>query len=537
MLRAGSNGLSPTSAISSSSAHPDFISPEAVDQVFDYASFMWDTADLWQQQNLSPTAYAQLDVNDSLGSTDLGGPASQINCTQLVPSISAVSQFSDSTRDLPSSHTSRSVDTVDFPPYRMRLVSENKPIEDHFLLEYFIRTPVPPILAQVETVHKWSTIRQLLIAMCNASAMVRYAIMAFAELLLRRQEGSWVHGAQNHYDKAVSELSNSAEMADITRHSKHRENLLATLFFLSYVDILESRVEMAHKNLKLAYALYKQGNKGEFRAVEIRLLSWLRLLDARAVSAGGDGFFLSDHDEALLVEASPSSLADEPDEHLEENTEGELEDLLFQMLYQPGIIFFQKVQSFMGRISKIDPWHRSRGTVDDETEVMNIAARISKDLKTLYESRPPLMDYAVSGKLTSAHVSPHLAATITRVFRTYLSNFYASRVHLHRVAYKALPLSGETSEALAAIKNLTKLMVNFQEDVEALPVNMLWPLLMLGSEEQNLDEREWIKLQIMCMEKVATFSAGTSCECLPPRVEKYTPRPPSVISTVSAPKS
>jgi hypothetical protein len=26
------------------------LSPEAVDQVFDYASFMWDTVDLWQQQ-------------------------------------------------------------------------------------------------------------------------------------------------------------------------------------------------------------------------------------------------------------------------------------------------------------------------------------------------------------------------------------------------------------------------------------------------------------------------------------------------------
>jgi hypothetical protein len=26
------------------------LSPEAVDQVFDYASFMWDTADLWQHQ-------------------------------------------------------------------------------------------------------------------------------------------------------------------------------------------------------------------------------------------------------------------------------------------------------------------------------------------------------------------------------------------------------------------------------------------------------------------------------------------------------
>jgi hypothetical protein len=77
----------------------------------------------------------------------------------------------------------------------------------------------------------------------------------------------------------------------------------------------------------------------------------------------------------------------------------------------------------MGRISKIDPWHRSRGTVEDETSVMNIASKISRDLHSLYENRPSLMDYAVAGTLTSEPVSANLACTITRAFRTYLSNF------------------------------------------------------------------------------------------------------------------
>ena len=77
-------------------------------------------------------------------------------------------------------------------------------------------------------------------------------------------------------------------------------------------------------------------------------------------------------------------------EEIRKQQEDDVEDMLFQVLYQPGIIFFQKVQSFMARISKIDPWHRSRGTVEDETEVMNIGSEIAADLRTLYEQRPPL---------------------------------------------------------------------------------------------------------------------------------------------------
>ncbi|KAL5425671.1 hypothetical protein PMIN04_002447 [Paraphaeosphaeria minitans] len=333
--------------------------------------------------------------------------------------------------------------------------------------------------------------------------------MAFSELLLRRQEGSWLHSTQNHYAKAMAELSKFEDVSTTSRPGHGRENLLATLFFLSYVDLLEGRVEAAHKCLKDAHTIFKQRDRAGFRTLEIRLLLWIRLVDARAVSAGGDGLFLSDQEEDLLVKPSPSSFQGDGDRD-EDTQDGDIEDVLFQLLYQPGIVFFQKVQSFMGRISKIDPWHRSRGTVEDETEVMNIAARISKDLWELYETRPPLMDFAIAGKLTTPHVSENLATTITTSFRSYLANFHASRIHLHRVAYKSLPLTNEASKALRSIRNLAKLMEKGLSEHEALPVNMLWPLLMLGSEEHSQTERAWIKEQIMRMEKVATNARITA---------------------------
>lgn len=103
---------------------------------------------------------------------------------------------------------------------------------------------------------------------------------------------------------------------------------------------------------------------------------------------------------------------------------------------RPAYFFFQKVQLFMGRVSKIDPWHRRRRTVEDETEVMLIAAAINRDIKSLWQQRPPLMDHAVAGRLSTL-LSPALAETITRTMRVFHANYYASFIHLHRVAYKS----------------------------------------------------------------------------------------------------
>ena len=349
--------------------------------------------------------------------------------------------------------------------------------------------------------------------MSNVSTMVRCAILAFSNLLCRR-DAPWVQCAPHHYESATSQLVAIGDLATMKSHSAPREHLLVTVFFLSYVDILEDRVQSAHVHLKRAFEIFQQGDKREFRPLELRLLSWIRLLDARVVSAGGDGLFLSDNCEAILVQPSPVSVIDvDNDGTQEEVRELDIEDVLFQVLYHPGIVFFQKVQSFMGRISNIDRWHRSRGTVEDETEVMNIALQILKDLRKLYDDRPALMDHAVAGHLVAPHVSQDLAFAITRAFRTYLSNYHASKVHLHRVAYKNLPLTRETEGALGQIRHLTRLMVAGQGPEDALPVSQLWPLLMLGSEEKEVVEREWIRGQILRMKRVAT-NAGITAQVL-----------------------
>ncbi|KAI6626458.1 hypothetical protein MCOR07_002470 [Pyricularia oryzae] len=500
---------------------PATLQASGVDQFFDYATFLWTDGGL--------LGHTELELD-----SDWMTPDNQGNVDLDFSLVSSATRPSESRAVRP---TGQSLSPPAAPGDETALQGA-----EGDLLRYFVNSVVPPLL-EVETQKKWNTMRHVLLSMATTSSMVRSAILAFASLLRCRRETPWMQTTQVHYQAASDELARAGDTSDqdLVKYSKKRKDLLATLFFLCYIDILEERMDTTHANLKRAYEVFSFGHESDFDPVEMQILSWIRLLDARAVSAGGDGLFLNDKDENLLVQPSPAT-ADNPDDELT-HPSNDIEDVLFELLYQPGHIFYQKVQSFMGRISKIDPWHRTRGTVEDETEVMNIAAAILKDLRALYDNRPKLMDHAVAGQLKAPHVSFEIAASVTRAFRAYLANFHASKVHLHRVAYKHLPLTADTKDALVQIRLLAQLMVDEFSDSDAqlspgqqntastgtetgqegtlisgplgqtsesLPVTLLWPLLMLGSEEKDPNEREWIRGQIIRMEKVASNARATA---------------------------
>lgn len=227
---------------------------------------------------------------------------------------------------------------------------------------------------------------------------------------------------------------------------------------LTLAQLLTETLPRAHANLREAYTIVQSANKMAFTVPERRLISWLRLLDARAVSTnGGEGLFLADTDETLFDASPAANTASGP-----ETQDLEIEEILFDVLYHPGIVFYQKVQSFVGRISRIDPWHRSRGTVQDETEVMALACQISKDLHDLYGQRPALMDHAVAGHLTEKHIAQNLAVALTRSFRTYLANYYASFLHLHRYFPKDSKLTHLLTNTESHMFNTRKLRMSLQ---------------------------------------------------------------------------
>ncbi|KAJ5440469.1 Protein of unknown function DUF3468 [Penicillium cf. griseofulvum] len=338
-------------------------------------------------------------------------------------------------------------------------------------VESSLHLHLPPILDPVENGPRCASARELLESMAASSTMLRSSIAAFEAIQSGNAGG--MADYQQHYDNAATELY-----------------VLATIFFLTYINFLTARLDLAYLNLGKAHNALQASERGALGSTELRIISWIRLLDARAASAGGEGVLVNDTSgiytctspqNSTSPSSTPQSMTSAPNPGAHE--------VIYDLLCQPGIAFFMEVQTITGRITRIAHNHRSRGSVEDETEVMAIAADILSDLSSLYDRRPPLTDHAVARSIGNDTLAEPLASTIVRSFQTYMANFYACYIHLHRVAHRHLVRSKAAVIALSKIKEIVHCMVNNNQSI---PVNMLWPLFLWGTEEDDYDEFQWI---------------------------------------------
>ncbi|KAE8373881.1 hypothetical protein BDV26DRAFT_284765 [Aspergillus bertholletiae] len=358
---------------------------------------------------------------------------------------------------------------------------------------------LPPILDPVENGPKSASAKALFSSLAASSPMVYCAIAAFARIQFSSTERKADYRA--YYDKAAYELSERVETPELveTPHALELRHVLATIFFLTYINLLTGELDLACSNLEKAHHVLQTAGVGALGPIEQRIVSWIRLLDARAASAGGEGLLVDDTSGivSLMTPSSPTSSSRSPGPVANSGPH----EVIYEMLCQPGIAFYQEVQTITVRITRIAHVHRSRGSVEDETEVMAIAANILRDLESLYHHRPTLMDYAVSGAIGEDTLAEPLASAIVRSFQTYLANFYACYIHLHRVAHRHLARSKIVVTAIDKIKEILHAMTN---STEYIPVNMLWPLFLWGSEEDDPNECQWILTTIRSLQDIVT---------------------------------
>ncbi|KAI1612750.1 fungal-specific transcription factor domain-containing protein [Exophiala viscosa] len=377
-------------------------------------------------------------------------------------------------------------------------------------LEASLASQLSPILEPVENGPRSDSVQALLDRMADCSPMVRYAMTAFTAI----QSDSASQKAKDYrqcYDKAANELSDRlhASTGPLTVDNDELRHVLATIFFLTYVDFLTDRLDLAHLHLANAHNVLQALEESAVGPIEQRIISWIRLLDARAAVAGGEGNLVNDTS-PIASSSARSTSASEPHMSRDFAANTGPRETIYNMLCQPGIEFFQEVQTITGRIARIGHDRRSRGSVEDETEVMAIAANILKDLSSLYGRRPAILDHALSEAIGVDILAEPLTLAIRRSFQTYVANFYTCYIHLHRVAHRHLPRSNLVMTAIGRVKDIMHSMVN---DGESIPVNMLWPLFMWGSEEDDEEESQWI-LKTMRSYRHAATNAGMAAELL-----------------------
>ncbi|CAK7203606.1 hypothetical protein SEUCBS139899_006343 [Sporothrix eucalyptigena] len=375
---------------------------------------------------------------------------------------------------------------------------------------------LPPILDPIENGPKCASVKALFQRMATASPMFRAALGAFAAIQTSSSSSTASTITRltykRYYDQAAQALAEQLDRMETGSKARPElPHILATIFFLTYINLLTGQLDMACANLEKAHrVLQVAGGVGALGPVEQRIVSWIRLLDARTASAGGTGHLVNDTSNIVypLTPSTPETTdaaGDSPDINSPSSTistSSSSQELIYEMLCQPGIVFFQEVQTLTVRITRIAHAHRSRGSVEDETEVMAIAGQILKDLAALYRRRPAIMDAVVEGRLLSegAILAPSLTSAIVRSYQTYLANFYACYIHLHRVAHRHLARSQHVVTAMQKIKE----MVHAMADDGHIMVNMLWPLFLWGSEEDDPEACRWILKTIRSLHHMVT---------------------------------
>jgi hypothetical protein len=273
------------------------------------------------------------------------------------------------------------------------------------------------------------------------------------------------------------------------------EIVLASIFFLCYVELTTTSAPTNSCELLLKAHQISNTARKPFTILATQLQTWLKLLDAKVVSAGGDGTHLLTTPDVQDLEGfgdGVSPIDNEQDMDSQDGEEAailETEDILYNSLNRLAYNFYLQVLTFSGRIAQLDQWHRSRGTVADEFEVMCAADKIVKDLGALWTRRPAIIDLADKGDQLRQHLSQDLALKIEQNLRTYSANFYSCYIYLQRVAHIHLPLTPQAKRALYKIIHLVEISV---QEGRTLSISMMWPLMMAACECKDSETREWL---------------------------------------------
>ncbi|GIJ99804.1 hypothetical protein Aspvir_003807 [Aspergillus viridinutans] len=384
--------------------------------------------------------------------------------------------------------------------------------EEH-LLAYFLNSEPPATIFGPVNL-EWKYVREVIVAQSGDFQPLRNSIYCFAEVHKAIREGSQPNSASTYHQQASLEgQSYIFEHVDEPTLVK----VFTTVFLLMLSESLSSPDLGRHGTsfLHSAYLLLQrfpdqiQSWTGFGRLV----VSWVSLLDVKSLIAGRDG-------DPLIELGSLAELSTEQNESSgaasgqSSTSSGIMDDrpidkkvsedyllskpgyLVYDAIVGPAFRFFVRAQQIIRRIVCIDLHHRSRGTLGDEFEVLQIAHRVGADLETLWNCRPPVLDVYDRPEELLDSLSQSVADEVCRTFRQYVANFLAIFIYLHRVAFAIYPRTDRVNRAVDQIIQLAT--AESASTQRHLPVSFFWPLFIAGLEG-TLIQRRWIVQEMQRM--------------------------------------
>ncbi|PYH75923.1 hypothetical protein BO82DRAFT_10695 [Aspergillus uvarum CBS 121591] len=377
---------------------------------------------------------------------------------------------------------------------------EQTPYEAELFTHFETSDPPPTIFGPVDL--DWTYVRAQIVRQSRECRAVLIGIYCYSEVHQTWLEGTAWDRKSRYHQLAWSEVQSclvGKVSEPVLRHVFATVLLLMVAELLSSPDLGEAGTSFLHS----AYLLLQRfhGRTRSWKGVSRLTSSWVSLLDVKALIAGREGDPL-----VGLGSLAPAGRVTE-DLPLEESDTAKYENeespepgfLIRETVTNPAFQFHLQTQQILRRIVCIDLHHRSRGTVSDEFEVLQLAHQISADLETLWNRRPRVLDIHSTPELLHDTLQPAVARETCRTFRQYIANFLAIFIYLHRVAFAIYPRTDRVHRAVEGILHLAAIDTQSPAGEQRhLPASFVWPLFVAGLEA-SLEQRQWILSQMKQM--------------------------------------
>ncbi|KAL4943594.1 hypothetical protein BDV06DRAFT_132861 [Aspergillus oleicola] len=417
------------------------------------------------------------------------------------------------------------------------------------LLEYFRKSKPPPtIFAPVDL--EWPYVRDVMLSESSNCRALLLSIYCYADMHKAWIDGTTWNMGPTYHAQASSEIQ-TLLVEDIS------EGLLKRVFISVLLLMLAELISRENWRpptpfLQTAYLLIQRFHErtGAWMGLAHLVSSWVELLDIKSLIAGREGDTLTDlgilntasnfettsKDPVINITSTTTSNPSAPGLP-DQDTPDDLPPPpptyhLTQTITSPAYTFFLATQQLTRRIITIDLHHRSRGTVSDEFEVLQIAHTVSADLESLWNSRPRILDLYTSSPAEEGELcevlAPTTARNVVRTFRSYVVNFLALFVYLHRVAFAIYPRTDRVNRAVERIMVLAKEETSpisktttggdgeTGKEAEPVPTSFIWPLF-IAALEGSLEQRRWITAK---MQRMADLAPGRGRSQRHPNVSK-----------------
>ncbi|CAG8909096.1 unnamed protein product [Penicillium egyptiacum] len=480
---------------------------------FDMLGFMGGITSELEQKHLDLTSGRAMAFTAS--------PASQSLPATLIPGMdegyfSAERRIPLTPDTSPSLIDGTSIDGASEVPSTRGLSDAGATSYEDQLLQHFLTIDPPAALFAPANI-EWKYMRPALLAHARDSSPLLNALYCYADVHKAMMEGKNWRWAPTFYRLSSSEIQ-ACIHGEVTESTLVK--VFGAVFLLMISEILSSpEICTGTSYIHSGYLILQRfhNRTRHWTGLGHLLVSWVSLLDVKSLIAGRDGDPLTElgnipeHSIPLKPLDAQNSQTPHSKAATDNYKEDSIEDpflspnhLVYESIVGPAFRFFVQAQQVVRRIVCIDLHHRSRGTLTDEFEVLQLAHKVGADLETLWHRRPSVIDvYGRPEALTDILRVP-VASEICRTFRQYVANFLANFIYLHRVAFAIYP---RTDRVNGAVDQIIQLATVDSTGKDNLPVSFLWPLFVAGLEGTD-DQRKWIIHEIQRM--AATHEADSA---------------------------